>query len=736
MRLCSVKSFSGGVEMAKNIDWSEVPVGRYLADVREEAGITQATLASRVKMSTATLSRIESGDKIATEDEAGAVLKAIGTPKSKGLSEYLKQEWDEMDRPSFDHPDRPVLWEANLTLRKLEKLRNDPEVRGVFIRHMDLYENEIRRLCQFLQSRFHQVAFIGGIGVGKSTAICKLANLLKSTEEKLDRQIVLETGAGGITLCEVHITQGPNFGTRIVPRSEDSIRKDVEDFADYMFRISRPEMADSDADDEDGDPLGISKEVVRAIRNMAGLTEKRKEENGRRIRIDPAKDLALQYGNAQELSIQILTRMNLPRRKRRDAWYPNDSPHPPTHWLQQVFSELNNGRNPEFTLPEKIEVVVPAPVFESGDLPLRLIDTKGIDQTAERQDLWSHLEDSRTLCVLCSRFNDAPEVSIQTLLNRAQEAKVSDITHRTVLLVLPRPEEAMAVKHDDGTRVDDEIEGCELKGDQIKLRLVQKGLGDLEIEFFNARDDSAEPLRDRLVAKIVRQRQLYATQLSELFQTVETLIENKKDLEVKAVFDDVSKHLSNWIDNNRNLEESDEGVQQPLISAIDTTRYASRVRAAVRRYGDWPDLDYYHFLAFGVRKLAIEMIGAKITQFRVVAEHLLSIDDLSPAKEFLERVISSVDAEVDEAYKRVQTAGRDTFKQTLEQDFVFWKDCEDRWGKGKGYRDSISEKTDERFQSNYEEAHRRVRKLVDDEWEKIVVLLESMLRESDVVTVV
>ena len=719
--------------MAKNSDWSEVPVGRYLAEVRDEEGMTQANLASRVTLSTATLSRIESGEKTATEEEVGAILKAIGSPKAKGLTEYLKQEWDQIDRPAFDHPDRTVLWEANLMLRKLDKLRNDPDVKGIFIRQMDLYENEIRRLCQFLRSRNHQVAFIGGIGVGKSTAICKLASLLKTAEEKLDRQIVLETGAGGITLCEVHITQGPKYGIRIVPRSEDSIRKDVEDFADYLFRVTRPESTTAASTDaEDGDPLGISKEVVRAIRNMALLTEKRKEENGRRVRIDPAKELAEKYETSQELAIQILTRMDLLRRIRRDAWYPDDCPHPPTHWLQQVFSELNNGRNSEFTLPQKIEVVVPYPVFESRDLPLRLIDTKGIDQTAERQDLECHLDDPRTLVVLCSRFNDAPEVAIQSLLNRAQDSGVRDITLKTVLLVLPRPEEALAVKHDDGTRVEDEVEGYELKGDQVKLRLTQKGLSDLGIEFFNARDEAAEQLRNKLVAKIMQQRQSYAAQLSQVSHAVERLIENRKNEEVKAVFEHVSTDLSSWIDQHRSLAASDEGMQEPLINAINATRYASRVRAAVRRNGDWPDLDYYHHLAFGVRKFAVEQIGGQLNQFEVIVENLMGNDDMSAAKEFLERVISSVDAAVDEAYKRVQTAGRDTFKQTLEADFELWRKCEQRWGQGQGYRDAVSEMTDERFQNNYKESHRRVRKLIEDEWEKIVVLLESMLGETDV----
>ena len=47
----------------------------------------------------------------------------------------------------------------------------------------------------------------------------------------------------------------------------------------------------------------------------------------------------------------------------------------------------------------------------------------------------------------------------------------------------------------------------------------------------------------------------------------------------------------------------------------------------------------------------------------------------------------------------------------LEQDFGFWGDCERRWGQGQGYRHAISEMTDLRFQSNYEEAHRRIKQM-------------------------
>ena len=59
------------------------------------------------------------------------------------------------------HPNRAALWEANLTLRKLEKLRQKPDIKGVFVRQIDLYERELRRLATFLRTCDHQIAFIG-----------------------------------------------------------------------------------------------------------------------------------------------------------------------------------------------------------------------------------------------------------------------------------------------------------------------------------------------------------------------------------------------------------------------------------------------------------------------------------------------------------------------------------------------------------------------------------------------
>jgi hypothetical protein len=635
-----------------------------------------------------------------------------------------------LERPSFDNPNRGHLCDANLALRRLSELRENPDLRSVFLRQIDLYEREIRRVADFLHSCEHQIAFIGCIGVGKSTAICKLDGLLKAGENKLDKEIVLETGAGGITLCEVQITQGPRHGLRLEPRTEDSIRKDVEEFAEYLIKATRAEGGSTKpGNEEEGDVLGISKEVVRAIRNMADLNERRKDEGGRRIRLDPAKDLAVQYPKPTELAIQILTRMDLLRRNRRNLWYPEDSSQPPMNWLQQVFAEVNNGRHSEVTLPSMIEVIVPEPVFASKELPLKLIDTKGVDQTAERQDLECHFDDPRTLVVLCTRFNDSPDIATQTLLQRAKEGGVRDIEPKTVLLVLPRPDEALAVKHDGGGNVEDEQEGYELKKDQIHLRLSGLGVNGVSVLFFNAKENAPEPIRDALVGKIMEYRQHYCDQITRLVAAVDHLIRNQENETIRLVFETVSQRLATWIDKHREIEWQEVPIQTPLVKAIGDTRYASTVRAAVRRSGNWPNLDYYHHLAFGTRRIAVQLIGGKIEQFKIIVQNLIDDDELSPAKEFLTRALDSLDATVDTAYRNLQLAGREAFRDELESDYQFWRECEERWGKGTGYRNAIRDMTDEQFQSHYDDAHEMVKHMISEEWEKIIALLDGMLKE-------
>jgi hypothetical protein len=242
-------------------------------------------------------------------------------------------------------------------------------------------------------------------------------------------------------------------------------------------------------------------------------------------------------------------------------------------------------------------------------------------------------------------------------------------------------------------------------------------------------------MREKFIGMIMAYRDHHAAQISRLSAAVDRLSENRQDEQIRLVFEHVMSDLDSWIQKNRTINLSEDGVQQPLVEAIDGTRYASTIRAAVRRYGDWDNLDYYHHLSYGVRKLGVEQIGSKINSFEIIATNLIDNDSLAPAKGYLEGVIGRIDAAVDEAYRRIQSAGREAFKQTLAKDVEFWSKCESRWGQGPGYRTAIRDMTDEEFaHERLTEVEKLVVAMLEDEWAEIVELMESMLQDKALAT--
>lgn len=333
--------------------------------------------------------------------------------------------------------------------------------------------------------------------------------------------------------------------------------------------------------------------------------------------------------------------------------------------------------------------------------------------------------------VLCSKFLDAPEVAIQTLLRRAGEVGARDIGDKTVVLALPRPDEALSVKDDRGCEAESDEGGYFLKRGHIDLSLRHMGLADLPVLFYNAKHEPAEPVCEAIISRIARYRRLYCNSIERLSEAVDHLISNQEDVQVQMVFREVERRLTTWIETNRELDWDDGQLQGSLVAAIGGTRYASTIRAAVNRSGDWYNLDYYHHLGHGARRLAVQRIGRKIEEFKITVTNAIDDEELAPARIFLGRVVAHLDLAADEAYKNIQGVAREAFRTEFQQDRPFWLECRGRWGLGSGYRENIRDMTADQLASCYEDAHLAVRRLVGEEWAKIVALLEEMLEEHD-----
>lgn len=705
---------------------SHMELGRHLALVREKAGIKQAELARQITWSPAVLSRVEAGERPLSVDELQTILSAINTPDATRLSEVLQRNWQVLPRPPLDHPDQDVLWPAEHVAQELAAFRERDDIRHAFERRLTEYLSEIQHSANLLLKREHHIAFIGSIGIGKSTAICRVTRLEVSGQEAGPPVPVLEAGAGGVTICEVHLRSGPGYGLMIEPRSDEDIRADVADFAEHILRVDTSGREDSQ--ESESDSQGISKEIERAIRNMSGLRVRReKGVGGKPTRRDEAKELARRVNSVRELVVEVLARMELHRRDRRDVWHDPSTGQEPLVWLKDTFEQINNGRHPEFTLPRRIEVIVPDHLLTDTDLAVRLIDTKGIDRTAARADLESHLGEPHTLTVLCSGFNDAPAAAATLLLERAKEIGIRGLDLNSALLVLPRPNEALAVKDESGIRVESTEEGYDLKSEQISMALEPLDLHHLSVGFFNAHGDDPTRLNAFIVERLNAVRQSFRNRLQEVTHSARTLLENYEKEQVQEVVRAAAGMLRSWVSQHTEVQGPSAHVQDSLMAQINKA-YASTIRATVRREGEWPNLNYSHHLGYGARRVAASTLEKTVEGFSELCKTMLGNPEFTEANDLICQSGQVLNSSYDELLRKVQLMGQTVFRDELKVDQDFWMGCDSEWGGGPGYRDRVAHRNSEWFTKDKRiELESQLRTLIQREWRHALGRVSALL---------
>ena len=525
--------------------------GAYLARLREKAGFKQNELAQKITWSPAVLSRVESGERALSPEELDSILEAIGTEEALGFRETAERVWLHLPRPPLGHPEEQILWEAEQAIRNVKELADSPDIKNVIAKRLEESLLQINGTATPVLKTEHNVAFVGKIGVGKTTALCRMAGL---EVLKGDRpEPVLEVGAGGTTVCEVRLQHGSDYGFHVEPMDADAFHREVLEFATFLTRPSEEESPEQSEGHQDAH--GTSKEIERVIRNMSGLTViRRRLPDGKRERIDQAEKLAEKYDDPSTLAGELLALIRPQQRTRHQFWYPEFSRQEPLVWLKETFEQLNNGRHSEFSLPKRIDIIVPQTILGESPLSICLVDTKGIDATAERADLETYFNEPGTLMVLCSSFNDTPSTEVQQLLSRAKDARFSGLGVKAAILSLPRSDEALAVKDDQGLSAESVAEGYELKGEQAELRLKSQSLPYAAIEFFNAREDNPQDLTDFLLQRVEAIRQEQCVRLKEAISGAIELVANVDEAHVQESYQQVARRIRFWLEDNREVE--------------------------------------------------------------------------------------------------------------------------------------------------------------------------------------
>ena len=202
---------------------------------------------------------------------------------------------------------------------------------------------------------------------------------------------------------------------------------------------------------------GVSEELGKAIRNMARLARvNEKGPDGKTVRVDPAMALAKACnGNLAELTAEVLKRMRLDQRNSTEFRFEATDLVTGLKQLRDLFANVNKGLLPDVSLPRRIDLVVPIRLLGDRPFNVRVIDTKGIDDTAIRPDIRAYLDDPRTVTVLCSGFRNAPDMTLRLLMeNLASTGADTALSERVVLLILARAQEVSDTQDDVGNRAE------------------------------------------------------------------------------------------------------------------------------------------------------------------------------------------------------------------------------------------------------------------------------------------
>ncbi|WP_046864784.1 helix-turn-helix domain-containing protein [Microvirga massiliensis] len=700
-----------------------------IARFRSELGVTQGAVAQKARIDQSRVSRIEKGEvaAIAEIDRVLDALTELGSPDAELYKAFAAREWTHVEPPSFWNPQRGYLEQAEETLEAINDFLAEDGHPWPLRRQMERRRDDLLKASSFLSRLSHNIAFIGDIGVGKSTALSFLFELLvpSSLVDKPIDRVVLETGAGGTTICEVHIKRGPEFGISLLPMSDGELRQLVSDLCAAKWAVISNIAKETGTGA--GETVGVSREVERAIRNMSGLVRRREIVSGKPIYHDLLLDLARSCSSEDEFRARVLDLMQLPERTQRELWYDSATRKHPMEWVTETFKMVNNGRLKEVSLPQSIDLLIPEFGRSFGELEITVVDTKGVDDVAVREDLDLRLRDPRTTVVFCCRFNDAPGTSARALLQHMRQTFSDRVdTGKVAILALPRAGEARAMKDDMGEQALTDTEGYTFKNMQVAGELAADDLAGVPMLFLNVESDDLIEVRGKLFGQLSRMREAVAERLLDLCAAVEELIENSEVQALNAAIEEVANRLNTFLQANRRLGARERLAHTDAITTIRGVRYASTLWASTRRNGEYSGLNIVHQIGIGAARDARLRCDGWFKSLEAFLNALKADTGLALAVKTIDQIGRSAAISKTTFLDNVQRAGMEVYHEPLAQSPV-WARCASEWGQGPGFKGRVADHLERWFEENAN-LKAKLEEVANGLWESLVI--QPLLHQS------
>ncbi len=661
-----------------------IDTGMLLAEVREDAGMTQKQVAERLGTHQSQVSRLEKGEAALEYSDYERYLEVVGTPKSQRLAAALRVDWQHLPQPSLRHPDLDVLIETEAALARLDVFRQGSGVPQVLAGQADLLYRRLTEFGEFLLRLDHKIVYVGEIGVGKTTAACRQAGLVLDAEVAQDlKGMLLDTGGGRTTLCEVVVRRGERFAIQVDPLPDEEVYRLAGELCRAIV-----ERRDADATSDASSDFKPPEEVERALRNMAGLLRPSRRKGMPPV-ADPASELATQFTSHEDFNAEFASKLTLWRRTRRKIEFDGSDERAGRQWLRETFTAINNGRHAEFSLPGRIALSVPFSPIEGTTFDMSLIDTRGVDGSAIRPDIVAQIKDRRALTLLCSKWGSAPDTALQDLLRHGAETEVDpDLFSHVAILVLARSGDALSMRNDSGESAGDAEEGYEIKKAHVEDALQRINLLGTDVRIFDAANDDASTLTSYLVSKIGALRSAQANNARLTIDAIDHMLQNVEQAQALAALNEINNDLLIFAERHKRLKASRQPFHGRLIDAVES-RHPRTVWAATRRAGSFWNFDMYQHLGDGAAADAKSRASQAIAGLREIIANRLADPTFESAHTFLAQVVDDIDRWEADLVRAARHHADTVFKPVLSADAALWAACEDKYGRGLSYKEEV-----------------------------------------------
>jgi len=237
----------------------------------------------------------------------------------------------------------------------------------------------------------------------------------------------------------------------------------------------------------------------------------------------------------------------------------------------------------------------------------------------------------------------------------------------------------------------------------------------MSIYFFNSMSDDSNALTEQINNQIKRLRSGKEEQIKTVYKAINYLIDNKKEIHVQNVKNEVSKRLKGFMSDNSNLPDYDLVIHRSFLYEIENS-HARTVWASMRRDGDWANLDIYLMLGIGASHFANKCVKNFSTRISPLFQDILKDQELEPAHKFVEQLHENLESDwLPKFVISSQRIGSQIFRPVLENNPI-WFECSDIYGKGQAFR---------------QEVHNRFKKwFEDDSQQRLYDLLKTRIAES------